>query len=157
MVLIQSAEHKSWKTRLGGCFWKVLTHFNWFKYFRSLMTPCRIVTKKFILDATDILDPPLSRLQYYRLEISPSQCSHQALDPLCLAMQSSTKTLEQRSVESWFWRQCADFAQECPLFSLGTRLSSYPMLFSFLDRVNRVVSELFLLYLLQITTTILYK
>ena len=25
-----------------------------------------IITKNFILDATDVLDPPLSRLQYYR-------------------------------------------------------------------------------------------
>ena len=25
-----------WKRRLGGCFWKVLSHFSWSKYFRFL-------------------------------------------------------------------------------------------------------------------------
>ena len=45
--------------------------------------PLIVVTKNFIQDATDILDPgSLSKLQYGR-QISPSQCPHQALHSLC--------------------------------------------------------------------------
>ena len=42
-----------------------------------------VVTKNFILDTADVLDPPLARLQYDSRWISPSQCSHQALHSLC--------------------------------------------------------------------------
>ena len=82
MVLIQFAQFNFSRDRsrtpLG-------TKVNFFVITTNDSQPLTVVTKNFILEAADVLDLPLSRLQYDRRQISPGQCSHQALHPLCFS------------------------------------------------------------------------
>ena len=90
-------------SRRGGSRTPVETKIEFFVTTTNESKALTVITKNFILDATVVLDPPLSRLQYDRRYISPSQCFHQALHPLCFSCTKSHNNaimLEQSSRES---------------------------------------------------------
>ena len=62
--------------------------------------PLTVVTTNFVLDATDVLDLPLSRLQYDMLNQSESVFPLEFCILFALAVQISTVTLQQFSEES---------------------------------------------------------
>ena len=109
--------------------------------------PLTIVTKNFI-NATNILDPTLSKIQYDSVKSVQASVPIRLWSRYVLAVQNSIITLEQPSAESWFdlvYWPC----RGVPSFRFKAGIYDF-LVHSLLGRKSRVFSGLFFLKLLKI-------